>query len=263
MVTAGEAEATRRRLPAGRPAGGSPAAAGGQPRADIRPWDGTWELATVDGDTRRPAADRADAPRCARRPAPRRAPRGRLGAAGQPRPGPLGRRGRRWSTRWCVRWTGARPDPAPDVASAFGLAAWSTTARTLRDEIAGLLPPLERGDAAALRRRVHHCRPRCCATSRPTRCSRTRSSRRAGRAPRSARSTTATTPPTGPRCGPGSAPRGDQRAPVATFSGDLSRVEREGSPENDAATSAGRGGGRLGSAPTSPRRAGSGRGRSG
>ena len=118
--------------------------------ADTRPWDGSWELATVDGDTRRPAADRADL-------------RDALGALRlvELREGTWGRPDNLDPNRsadavpvvarWCVRWTGARPDPEPDVASAFGLAAWSTTARTLRDEIAGLLPPLERGDASALR----------------------------------------------------------------------------------------------------------------
>jgi phenylacetic acid degradation operon negative regulatory protein len=117
--------------------------------AATRPWDGTWELATVEGDARRAAADRAalrDALRALRlvelregvwgRPdnlEPDRAPDA-AAVAGQ----------------WCVRWAGARPDPTPDVAAHFGLTGWAAAARTLREEMRSLLRPLEAGDTGAL-----------------------------------------------------------------------------------------------------------------
>jgi phenylacetic acid degradation operon negative regulatory protein len=118
-------------------------------RAETRRWDGTWEVATVEGDARRAASDRAalrDALRALRlvelregvwaRPDnldPGRSPEATAAAA-----------------RWCVRWRGARPDPMPDVASLYGIAEWSATARSLRDEMAALLRPLERGETSAL-----------------------------------------------------------------------------------------------------------------
>ena len=179
--------------------------------ADTRPWDGSWELATVDGDTRRPAADRADL-------------RDALGALRlvELREGTWGRPDNLDPdrsadaapvvARWCVRWTGARPDPEPDVASAFGLGGVvdDRSHPPGRDRRAAPAARARRRHRPA--RRVHPLgRGAAPSPGRPA-AARTRSSRRAGRAPRSARSTTATTSPTGPRCGPGSAPRGDQRA---------------------------------------------------
>ena len=118
-------------------------------RADTLPWDGTWELATVDGDGRRPAADRAalrDACRQLRlvelregvwaRPA-------NLDAARAPEAAAV-------VGAWCHRWQGARPDPAPVVDDLWDLAAWAAEAEALRREMAGLLGPLEAGDHAAL-----------------------------------------------------------------------------------------------------------------
>ncbi|MDQ2649548.1 MAG: PaaX domain-containing protein, C- domain protein, partial [Actinomycetota bacterium] len=96
-------------------------------RAATRPWDGTWELAIVDGDQRRPAAGRAslrDAARALRlaelregvwvRPDnldPDRSPDAAAVVA-----------------TWCIRWRAAQPDPVPDVEGMWDLAGWSTTA---------------------------------------------------------------------------------------------------------------------------------------
>lgn len=118
-------------------------------RAETRAWNGTWELATVDGDTRRSAADRAtlrDALRALRLVQLREGVWGRpdnLDPARSPEATAA-------ASRWCIRWQDARPDPLPDVASLFGLAEWSAAARSLRDEMAALLRPLERGETSAL-----------------------------------------------------------------------------------------------------------------
>ncbi len=118
-------------------------------RADTLDWDGGWELATVDGDGSRPAADRAALREACRdlrlvelregvwaRPAnldPARSPDAAAVVAA-----------------WCHRWSGARPDPDPDVAELWDLAAWSQRAQDLRDEMEALLGPLERRDRRAL-----------------------------------------------------------------------------------------------------------------
>jgi phenylacetic acid degradation operon negative regulatory protein len=118
-------------------------------RAATLQWDGTWELAVVDGDGRRTAADRAalrDALRTLRlaelregvwaRPdnlEPARSPDAAAVAEAQ-----------------CLRWRGARPDPLPDIAERWDLPSWQAEAEDLRRSIAELTPPLEAGDEQAL-----------------------------------------------------------------------------------------------------------------
>lgn len=118
-------------------------------RAEVRPWNGTWELATVEGDAARPASDRAelrDAFRALRLAELREAVWGRpsnLDADRSPQASAV-------VDRWCVRWRGALPERAPDVDGLWALEAWARTAATLRREMAALVGPLERGEAAAL-----------------------------------------------------------------------------------------------------------------
>lgn len=118
-------------------------------QASTRPWDGTWELATVEGDSARAAGDRAalrDALAALRmaelregvwaRPdnlAPDRAPEARAVAQ-----------------RWCRWWHGAAPDPAPAVDALWDLSAWARIVAELRTDMAGLVDALEAGDTDAL-----------------------------------------------------------------------------------------------------------------
>jgi phenylacetic acid degradation operon negative regulatory protein len=118
-------------------------------RADTRPWDGTWELATVGGDVGRSAIDRAalrDALRTLRlvelregawaRPdnlQPDRSPEALVVAR-----------------QWCWWWAGARPDPTPDPTGLWDLAGWAATSEALRADMRRLLPGLEQGDPAGL-----------------------------------------------------------------------------------------------------------------
>jgi phenylacetic acid degradation operon negative regulatory protein len=149
MVAAGEAES----IDAGYRLAGRLVARQDRQLASRRPttrsWDGTWELAIVDGDQRRPAAGRAslrDAARALRlaelregvwvRPDnldPERTP----DAAAVVR-------------TWCIRWRSARPDPVPHVAGLWDLAAWSRDASGLMAEMAELQGPLDDHDRGAL-----------------------------------------------------------------------------------------------------------------
>jgi phenylacetic acid degradation operon negative regulatory protein len=118
-------------------------------RADIRRWDGGWELATVDGDQRRAAADRA-------------ALRDALGELrlAELREGVWGRPDNLDPSRapdatavadeWCVRWRGARPELGPEAGELWDLSGWSADADELRADMARLLRRLEDGDTAAL-----------------------------------------------------------------------------------------------------------------
>jgi phenylacetic acid degradation operon negative regulatory protein len=54
------------------------------------------------------------------------------------------------AARWCARWRGARPDPAPDLEERCDLGGWGTGADGLRVEMAALLPALDAGDSDAL-----------------------------------------------------------------------------------------------------------------
>jgi len=118
-------------------------------RAETRAWDGTWELATVEGDARRAAADRAalrDALRVLRLVELREGVWGRPDNLDPARSSDAAAA----AARWCIRWRGARPDPAPSVAALFGVADWSAAAGALREEMSALLDRLERRDTGAL-----------------------------------------------------------------------------------------------------------------
>lgn len=118
-------------------------------RAEVRPWDGTWELASVDGDGRRSATDRA---------ALREALAGlrlvelREGLWGRPDNLDPERSPEAAAVveRWCRRWRGARPTPEIQAEDLWDLAGWAEGARDLRLRMAALLPALTDGDEAAL-----------------------------------------------------------------------------------------------------------------
>jgi phenylacetic acid degradation operon negative regulatory protein len=118
-------------------------------RADTLPWDGSWELATIDGDGRRPAADRAalrEAFRQLRLSELREGVWGRpdnLAADRSPDAAAL-------AAEWSRRWRGARPEPRPDADAMWDLAGWAATARDLRSKMADLHDPLDAGDHRAL-----------------------------------------------------------------------------------------------------------------
>jgi phenylacetic acid degradation operon negative regulatory protein len=118
-------------------------------RAEVRPWEGRWELAVVDGDGRRSPADRAtlrDALATLRlaevregvwaRPDnldPDRSPAAAAVVA-----------------TWCLRWRDAVPTPSPEPRSLWDLAGWADDATDLRAELAALQGPLDAGDRGAL-----------------------------------------------------------------------------------------------------------------
>ena len=118
-------------------------------RADVREWDGTWEVVTIEGDGARSAADRA-------------ALRGALGALrlAELREGVWARPdnlapdrspdARAVADAWCRTWLGADPTPPPDAGALWDLTGWAETAQVLRAEMARLLGGFERGDPAAL-----------------------------------------------------------------------------------------------------------------
>lgn len=111
-------------------------------RAETRPWDGTWELATIEGDGARSPADRAalrDALTALRLVELREGTWGRpdnLDAARAPD-------ARSVADEWCVWWQGATPHPAPDPAALWDLTTWSKTAAALRADMAELIGHLE------------------------------------------------------------------------------------------------------------------------
>lgn len=118
-------------------------------RAETLPWDGRWELATVERDTARAAADRA-----ALREAltALRLAELREGLWGRPDNLPPDRGGEAATVaqRWCRWWRGARPQPVPDADQLWDLAGWATTSTALRDQMAELVETLEVGDPVAL-----------------------------------------------------------------------------------------------------------------
>jgi phenylacetic acid degradation operon negative regulatory protein len=118
-------------------------------RADTLPWDGGWELATVDGDGRRPAADRAALREACRQ---LRLAELREGVWGRPANLDPARSPEAAAVvaAWCHRWAGARPEPDPDVEELWDLGAWSAHAEELRREMADLVEPLEGGQRDAL-----------------------------------------------------------------------------------------------------------------
>lgn len=118
-------------------------------RAETRPWDGTWELATIEGDGARSPADRA-ALRDAL--AALRLVELREGAWGRPDNLHADRapEARGVADEWCVWWTGARPDPAPAPADLWNLTTWSRQAAALRADMAGLVDHLEADEPTSL-----------------------------------------------------------------------------------------------------------------
>jgi len=118
-------------------------------QAEVRLWDGTWELATIDADTRRTAADRVALRQAL---AALRLAETREGV--WIRPDNLDPERSPGSApvveRWCTRWRATRPDPAPDVERLWALRSWSRQATDLRRTMARLLVPLGEGDTTAL-----------------------------------------------------------------------------------------------------------------
>lgn len=118
-------------------------------RAERCEWDGTWELATIDGDDARSPTDRAvlrDALRSLRlaelrggvwaRPSnlsPDRSPEARAEAA-----------------RWCHWWQAATPSPEPDAGALWDLRTWAEGAKALQREMARRIDALEAGDSRHL-----------------------------------------------------------------------------------------------------------------
>jgi phenylacetic acid degradation operon negative regulatory protein len=118
-------------------------------RAEVRDWDGTWELATVDPGDARPAADRASLREAL---SSLRLAELREGVWG--RPDNLRRvrspEARAVVDEWCTRWEGATPSPPPDVVALWDLDPWRADAEDLQRAMAGLLHRLEAGDTSAL-----------------------------------------------------------------------------------------------------------------
>ncbi|MEX2292673.1 MAG: PaaX family transcriptional regulator C-terminal domain-containing protein [Acidimicrobiales bacterium] len=114
-------------------------------RAETRRWDGTWELATVDGDDARPAADRA-----ALRDALRALRLAELREGVWARPDNLtdGRSPEAMAvaTRWCHWWRAAAPTPTPEPSTLWELGPWADGAHELRREMARRVDALEAGD---------------------------------------------------------------------------------------------------------------------
>ncbi len=118
-------------------------------RAVTRPWDGTWELATIVSDEARTAPDRAalrDALTSLRMAELREGVWGRPDNLAADRAVDAAQT----VTAWCIAWRGARPEPVPDVRALWDLAGWSAEAAELRRAMTSALPALEAGDAAAL-----------------------------------------------------------------------------------------------------------------
>ena len=167
-----------RRLPPRRSARRAPGPPAGQPTSGD-PARGTalgsWppSTATAAGPLRRGPRLRDALPAAP----PGRAARGGVGPARQPRTRPLPGRRARWSAEWCHRWRGARPEPEPDVGGAVGPRRLAVhMPRSCATDMARLLAPARGRRHAARWPRASSRRPRSCATSRPTRCSRPSSS---------------------------------------------------------------------------------------
>lgn len=118
-------------------------------RATTRPWDGTWELATIDGDAARSAADRAA---CRDALTALRLVELREGVWGRPDNLDPGRApdAREVVRRWCTRWSAAVADTPPAASELWDLSAWAATAEALRAEMSMLVGGLEAGDTTGL-----------------------------------------------------------------------------------------------------------------
>lgn len=117
--------------------------------ADTRAWDGTWELATVHGDGRRTAADRA-ALRSALREL--RLVELREGLWGRPDNLDPDRSpaASEVADQWCTAWSGATPSPRPRAAELWDLDGWAATAEELGEQMDVLYPSLLAGDTGVL-----------------------------------------------------------------------------------------------------------------
>lgn len=117
--------------------------------ATTRRWDGTWELATIDGEAARSPTDRAacrEALTALRLVELREGVWARpdnLDPARAPEAGEV-------VHRWCTRWRGARPDTSPDATVLWHLPAWAATAQALQREMGALVDGLEAGDTSGL-----------------------------------------------------------------------------------------------------------------
>lgn len=118
-------------------------------RADRLPWDGTWELATIDGDAARAATDRA-----ALRDALRALRLAELREGTWARPANLAAdrvpAAREIVDRWCTWWQHAAPQPPPRVDALWDLSGWAQAADELRADMDELRPSLDAGDSGAL-----------------------------------------------------------------------------------------------------------------
>lgn len=118
-------------------------------RAETRRWDGSWEIAIVDGDDARPATDRA-----ALRAALRSLRLAELREGMWARPDNLHPDRSPEATavvaRWCQWWRAAVPHPTPEPSTLWDLRDWADHAQDLRHEMARRVDALEAGDAAHL-----------------------------------------------------------------------------------------------------------------
>ena len=118
-------------------------------RADLREWDGTWELVAVADDEARSASDRATLRQAL---GALRLAELREGLWGRPDNLDPARSPDAWDVveKWCVRWTGATAVTPPTMDALWDLQGWSDRANELRAELGRLLPGLERRETDAL-----------------------------------------------------------------------------------------------------------------
>jgi phenylacetic acid degradation operon negative regulatory protein len=118
-------------------------------RAEVRPWDGTWTLATVDAGDARPPSDRSSLREAL---TALRLVELREGVWGRPDNLDLERASDADAVvaAWCTRWRGARPDAGPTVEELWDLDGWQAEAEDLQREMASLHARLTSGDATAL-----------------------------------------------------------------------------------------------------------------
>lgn len=118
-------------------------------RATTLPWDGTWELAMVQGGPGRPADARA-----LLRESVRQLRFGELREGVWTRPDNLDPHRTPEAAHvvgsWCTWWRGAEPSHEPDVDELFQTDDWMVVAEELQAEMDDLLAPLDAGDPTAL-----------------------------------------------------------------------------------------------------------------
>ena len=118
-------------------------------RADIKAWDGSWELVLVRTGGARRAADRAALRHAL---GSLRLAELREGVWLRPANLPADRtpEARAVADRQCLWAPRTALAPAPDPGDLWDLRAWAADARALQHEIAGLLPRFDAGDTGAL-----------------------------------------------------------------------------------------------------------------